>query len=207
MHEIDVTLTDYFLTIICFVFAWRLKNKTWQDDSIKEVWLLFFVSIGIASLTGGTVHGFFPDETSPGYKLLWPTTMLSIGITAACVWILAGTLWKGPQALKAWRRFALILFIIYGLIVLLVAQNFLTVIINYAPPMLFWLIMTLSKYLAQRKKELAYIALGLSISFFAAYVQQARLALHTEYLTHNATYHLLQSLGLWFIFRGAYKLS
>jgi hypothetical protein len=29
------------------------------------------------------VHGFFLDQSTFGYRILWPTTLIAIGVTAA----------------------------------------------------------------------------------------------------------------------------
>jgi len=48
--------------------------------------------------------------------------------------------------------------------------------------------------------------IGLLLTFAAAVVQQIRLGLHPTYFNHNATYHLMQAVGIWFIFVGVKHL-
>jgi len=38
--------------------------------------------IALAAAAGGTVHGFFLNESSLGYRILWPFTLVVMGITA-----------------------------------------------------------------------------------------------------------------------------
>ena len=51
------------------------------------LWLLpllyaaFYLSIAIAAVAGGTVHGFFLDESSRGHSILWPFTLIGVGLT------------------------------------------------------------------------------------------------------------------------------
>ena len=40
-----------------------------------------FLSIAVAAVTGGTVHGFFLDEGSTGYRILWSFTLIVMGTT------------------------------------------------------------------------------------------------------------------------------
>src|SRR5258706_7385959 len=80
--EPDVALTDYFLAIECFLFAFLLRG---QQTTLfpQRTWIsVCFFALGLASLFGGTVHGFFVDEGSIGYRIFWPLTMISIGFTA-----------------------------------------------------------------------------------------------------------------------------
>jgi hypothetical protein len=80
MTEPDVTLTDCSLAILCSWFAWNLWKQRTDFRHFQTLWMIFFASIATASLTGGTVHGFFLDESTFGYRLLWPATLLTIGI-------------------------------------------------------------------------------------------------------------------------------
>jgi hypothetical protein len=54
---------------------------------------------------------------------------------------------------------------------------------------------------SSRRSALSAASLGLT--FVAAAVQQARVALHPRYFDHNALYHLIQAAGLYLVFRGA----
>src|SRR2546422_6430208 len=47
---------------------------------------LFFGSAAVASLAGGTVHGFFLDVRTLGNAVLWRITLIAIGVTAASAW-------------------------------------------------------------------------------------------------------------------------
>jgi hypothetical protein len=78
-----VTLTDYGLTVLCSWFAWNHCLQKTHSYQYHALWTLFFGSIAVASLTGGTVHGFFLDQSTFGYRILWPTTLIAIGVTAA----------------------------------------------------------------------------------------------------------------------------
>ena len=78
MTEAGVTLTDYGLVCECVIFACllaRLRKTTW---SIPIWFMVFFCSIALAAFTGGTPHGFFPDISSLGYRILWPSSLLRL---------------------------------------------------------------------------------------------------------------------------------
>ena len=88
LTEPDVTLTDYSLAILCSWFAWNLWKQRTAFRHFQIFWMIFFASVAAASLAGGTVHGFFLDKSTFGHQLLWPVTLLAIGITAATAWLL-----------------------------------------------------------------------------------------------------------------------
>jgi hypothetical protein len=81
MTEPDVALTDYGLAIECALFSYLLYRRGGQQP-LRGWFVLFFASTGLAAFTGGTVHGFFLDVETKGYAILWPLTLVAIGITA-----------------------------------------------------------------------------------------------------------------------------
>ena len=86
MTEPDVTLTDYALAIECLIFAAILHRNNSRNVKLGRWFTLFFASICAASLFGGTVHGFFPEVDSLGHDILWPASLLTIGLTALAAW-------------------------------------------------------------------------------------------------------------------------
>ena len=149
------------------------------------------------------MHGFFLDETTLGYKLLWPGTLLAIGITATTAWIIAGQLISGSRQLKKWILFSSFVFFLYAGTVIFYSQSFTVVIFNYIPAMIALLAISVWRYKQTRHKAFLLVTYGILISFAAAFIQQLGISIHPTYFNHNSTYHLLQAFGLWIIFRGA----
>ena len=207
MTEPDVILTDYALMLLCSAFICNLAKRNFKTPALENLWLVFFGSIAVASLTGGTVHGFFLEESSFGFRVLWPITLLAIGITASSAWILTGLFAFGQRALTSSILFSIIIFLIYSSIVLSFSQSFAVAIFNYLPPMILLLIAAAKEYHRTRARSFVWIIVGIGISFIAAYFQQAHLAIHPQYFNHNSTYHLLQAFGLSALFYGAKGLE
>ncbi len=189
MHEPDVTLTDYGLTLLCAIFAWKLRGR-------GAAWPIFFASIALGALAGGTVHGFFPDSSTWANQILWTVTLLAIGVTTASGWVLTGLLISGDKRIRPWVIFATLTFLIYTSIVLFYSRGFEVVILNYMPAMIAF-------FCASLFRRERWISLGLAISFLAAYVQMAQVAIHAQYFNHNSTYHLVQAFGLAAVYAGA----
>ena len=203
-----MTLTDYGLTVLCSWFAWNLYLQRTPASQCRVLWPLFFGSLAVASLTGGTVHGFFLDTSTVGYRLLWPTTLLAIGVTAASAWILAGVfISKSVSSLKKWGLFAAILFLIYSTVVFFYSQRFVVVIWNYVPAMVALLVVSVREYERTRSTPFLFVTGGILVTLVAAFIQQVRLGIHHHYFNHNATYHLVQAIGLYLMFKGAKDLT
>ena len=70
MKEIDVALTDYGLTILCCVIAFTLIRTHAYDRMLNTWFSMLFLSVGLASGIGGTVHGFVHEDTLL-HSILW----------------------------------------------------------------------------------------------------------------------------------------
>jgi hypothetical protein len=162
----------------------------------------------MASFTGGTVHGFFLDKSMVGYRILWPTTLVAIGITAASAWVITGfTISNSVGKVRKWGFFAVITFLIYSTVVLFYSQRFAVVIVNYVPPMVALLVVNVAVYVRTRFAPILLVIGGILVTLVAAFIQQAGLGIHPSYFNHNSTYHLVQAFGLFLMFKGAKGLT
>ncbi len=197
MTEPDVALTDYALALECTVFAYLLQRKEHA---------LFFGSAAIASLAGGTVHGFFLDDRTLGNAVLWRITLIAIGVTAASAWAVgARVLFPGPTA----RRISIAAaaaFAAYCVVTVFITQEFRAAVVFYLPAVVFLLVALSVAYARARERGILVAVAGLGLMFIAAAVQQARFALHPRYFNHNALYHLIQAVALWLLFLGLRRL-
>lgn len=203
MTEIDVTLTDYALTLLCSWFAWRLLRTSHRLPTVGQTWTIFFASIAVAGATGGTVHGFFPDRSVGVGYTLWVMTLGAIGLTATAAWLLIAELIPRPGLKKFSRYLIATAYVAYLTIVTMVSQRFVVAIAFYVPALVALLAAFLYPYIRQRRQSDLDVVIGVILSFIAAYIQLAKLGLHPDFFNHNATYHLVQALGLWLTFRGA----
>jgi len=197
MTEPDVALTDYALALECTVFAYLLQRKEHA---------LFFASAAVASLAGGTVHGFFLDDRTLGNAVLWRITLIAIGVTAASAWAIgARVLFPGPTARRISIAAAAAL-AAYCVVTVFITQEFRAAVVFYLPAVVFLLVALSVAYARARERAILPAVAGLGLMFIAAAVQQARIALHPRYFNHNALYHLIQALALWLLFLGLRRL-
>jgi len=197
MTEPDVALTDYALALECTVFAYLLDRREHA---------LFFGSAAVASLAGGTVHGFFLDVQTLGNAVLWRITLIAIGVTAASAWAIgARVLFPAPAARRITIAAAAALGA-YCVVTLFITQQFRAAVVFYLPAVVFLLVALSVAYARARERGILVAVAGLGLMFIAAAVQQARIALHPTYFNHNALYHLIQAVALWLLFLGLRRL-
>jgi hypothetical protein len=207
LHEPAVTLTDYALAIECAVIVLLLTRRDAGDRTLLLWFIVFFASTGAASLTGGTVHGFFPDATSYGRRMLWEATLLAILVTSLAAWNIGASLFLSTRGVTIVRSLAIVQLAVMSFVVLFVRRDFFIAIIAYMPAALFLLIALVAAYRSRRLPALRWGIAGLGLTFLAAAVQRLGVTVHPYYFNHNALYHLIQGIALWMIFVGARCIS
>lgn len=196
----DVTLTDYGLMIECFLFVYLFFRKRSIRSPTRMWFIIFFSSIGLSALFGGTVHGFFLDPLSAGHLVLWPLTMIAIGIAALALWGIGAEI-QFSNKIKRWFMLGCLgIFAIYSFIVVFLMQPFWLAIADYLPAVFFLTFVFLKVHLKKPEKRVLVGICGLILMLVAAAVQYAKIAIHPVYFNHNAFYHLIQSFALFLLF-------
>ncbi len=202
MTEPDVTLTDYALAVQAAVLMLCL----WRHDGAAHVrrwWMLFFGSVSVATLLGGTVHGFFLAEDTIGHQLLWRGTLLAIGGATLAQWMIAGLLTLSARGLRWLRTAAFLQLILYSALALGVTQAFWLPVASNLPAVLLLMTAFGWRYRQTRATPLLIAMIGPMMTIGGGVLQQLQVAVHPLYLTHNALYHVLQMIGLMGYFTGA----
>src|ERR1700674_2019310 len=207
MTEPAVTLTDYTLAIEGAIFVIELSRLSARDKDLCFWFVVFFASIGAASVLGGTVHGFFLAASSPGRRILWPATLLAIVATSLAAWNIGAVLLLDQRKAALVGRLAIAQLALFSLVVLFVTSKFYIGIIAYLPSTLFLLFAFISTYRRRRNPALCWGVAGLALTLAAAAVQQLRVGIHPVYFNHNALYHVIQGAALGMIFVAARTIS
>jgi hypothetical protein len=205
MAEPDVTLTDYGLALECAFFLHLLSSRM-ASGPLRWWFLTLFGSLGLAALAGGTVHGFFHEPASTGLRILWPSTLLAVGVTALAAWAIGAHMMFPVQVARWVIITAVIGFIGYSALVLFVSQAFLIAALNYLPAVGFMFVAFSLQWRHTGERSLVLGLVGLGLTVIAAGLREARLAIHPVYFDHNALYHILQALALLLIFLSARAL-
>ncbi len=206
MAEPDVALTDYGLAIECAIFLYLLSSRM-SNSSLRWWFLVLFGSLGLAAFIGGTVHGFFPNPESAGQRILWPFTLVLIGLTALAAWAVGAHLML-PAGVALWViRAAVCEFAIYSAFVVFVSQAFLVAAFNYLPAVGFMFLALFLEWRCTRSHFLVLGLIGLGLTLLATGLREARVAIHPAYFDHNALYHVVQAFALLLIYFAARSLS
>jgi hypothetical protein len=199
--------TDYILVVLCGFFAWRLwrVGKGAAQASVCS-WAAGFACFGLASLAGGTFHGFSTLFSQAVLQELWKLTAYAIGL--ASFFLLTGTL--SACIVSSVGRFVILIpyvqLIVYVLWIATHA-DFRYVIYDYAFTNLSILALQLHASGARRAMCAPWLVGGVLVSFLAAAVQVNGIAFHHHYFNHNDLYHVIQMGGMYFFYRGALVLK
>jgi hypothetical protein len=202
-----VTLTDYGLAIECAVIVALLMRPEAGDTTLRAWFVVFFAAAAVASLFGGTVHGFFKAADSGGRAVLWPATLLAILASGLAAWFIAARLELLPRAEDIVRLVATTISIVMALLVLFVTRNFAIAIAGYLPAALFLLYSLIAVYRRHKAPAIGWGIAGLSLTLVAAAVQRLHIVIHPVYLDHNVFYHLLQGAAFGMIYIAARFVS
>ena len=184
IHEPMTLATDYLLAASALVFAAGLWRRA-------RLWSLAFVCTAVASLAGGSYHGFGPLLEPAIARALWKITLFAVG--CASFFLLSGT----SRALAAFAAIKLVVYASW----MITHDDFVWVIADYGSTLLIVAAMFVARWLRQRHPAAPWIVASIAVSVIAALVQQSGFALHRHF-NHNDLYHLIQIVALWLLYRG-----
>lgn len=200
LMEPDVALTDYGLAIECMVLAGLIYAYGAQGNALRFRFIAFFIALGVAALIGGTFHGFFGNQSPLGLTVLWPATLVAIGMAALALWSIGATLIFSERVANWVLWGALFAFGVYVLLILFSSRAFWIAIINYIPAAIFLFVALLVMYSRNGMRYLLVGVGGIVLTFIAATVQYTGISIHPRYFNHNALYHLIQAVALFLIY-------
>lgn len=212
MHEPDVVITDLVLAVECGLLAVLLLQR--PPGLLRTRFVALFVALGVAAFLGAISHGFFPHQFAPWYsadtlveELIWRGTMAAIGVAALGAWAAAvrivGVEKTTQNVLVA---VGVSMFAVYVLWIVFVSDEFRYAILYYTPASVFLWAAFILEWRRDRDRDLALGMVGMFLTFVAAGIQQAEINLHPRYFDYNALYHVVQGVGLFFIYRAAGRL-
>jgi len=199
MTQPYVALTDYGLSLECIIFLFLLAPVRFLK-AVRFWFFVFFSSVAAASLIGGTVHGFFDQPSFVEERILWPLTMVCIGVTALSAAQVAKKLLGSQVNSKLIDLFTYGAFFFYCGVVLFIDSRFFVGILGYLPAICFLGWALLRRYLDTRKKPFLLGVAGLGIILFASVIQQVNILDASQ---RNVIYHVLQAVGLFMVFSTA----
>lgn len=206
--EPDVTLTDFGLAIESGILAVLLTRKRPQPPSLSpRGWLVtFFVSTGGAALLGGIDHGFLRDPAGTGHAIVWPASLLAIGVSSLAIWSIAAEIQFAPSVARRLGYAGKLAFVSYSGVVLLVDQQFIYAVGLYLPAASALLIVLWLAYVRHQEPALLVGIASIALTFLAAGVQVGRIGVHPQLFNHNALYHAIQAVALLLFWYSAVRM-
>jgi hypothetical protein len=201
IYEPMTALTDLLLTVFTVVWALSLAKITQEiSDATLVYWSNAYWMTALSAFLGALSHGIGPNLPVKSRAVLWRLTLIAIGWTA--FFMLMGTFQNILSAdSMRWLRWIPIILIIFYHIALFKRDEFSTAILFYAPVMVIVLIAYSYAYLYLAIASALNVAIGMIISFIAAFIQFKKFGLH-KHFNHNDIFHVVQLVGLYFIYLG-----
>lgn len=200
MTEPAVTLTDYGLTLLCAALAWLARSHVRAD---LRPWAMgLFGGSGAAALFGGTVHGFFGDAATLGYRILWPATILTVGATGLAAWGLGARIDGQPASTRWITRIAGLAYVGYVAVVLAGWQAFAVAVAFYLPAVIYLTVRFAQAYRRRPTPSRRRALVGFGLTFAAAAIQQLQIPVHPVWFDHNALYHVVQAAAFILLYQG-----
>jgi hypothetical protein len=203
MNHPSNLVTDYLLFGQATIFGWSMRKEFLKSRNATHFcWSIAFFFLGLASLAGGTFHGFEDILDSRVAAALWKITIYSVG--AVSLFLLIGNAYasvglKGRKIFQAIGGVKSLLFAFW----MIFHNEFVFVIVEYASAMI--LVMGLLLQNSNRSAGRLIIA-GILVSFLGAGLQQTGVVIH-EYFNANDIYHLIQLGANVLLWKGALQLS
>lgn len=195
-------LTDVLLAAAALIGGVRICGAS--DTPVHFYFALSFFLIALGALAGATIHAIRHTSRVSWVPLLWRITGIAIGTSVTAT--LAATFYHILPADYAdtLRWTVLGLSLIYAAYILR-DYRFRNVIVFYSTLMAFILGAMALSYVSTGSPGAKLIVVGILISFGAAAVQRSGFKL-ARHFNHNDIYHLIQLVGLYFVYKGALLL-
>jgi hypothetical protein len=200
LHEPTTTITDFILGIEALAFGLILVVGRAAFPSLPY-WIAAMILLGIAAILGGIAHGL---AYQPLFLAVYPTLSALIA-TLSIATIIDGF---GIEIAARWRWPVIGLAILFILVALRFPRQFQIFAVFEGIVMLGVLAVYLWLAAAHALIGSGYIAAGIGITLLAAvlYMNKVGFTLIWHF-NHNDVYHLIQMVGVLFLFLGLFVRS
>ena len=197
-------ITNFILASEAFFFSGLFVARPKNRYSAAWFWQFALLTLATSALLGGIDHGFFESFGQITIrKVIEHTNWFLIGVLTLLVFITTVQQFFTPVWRKAGFIAAGIQFAVYTALILTV-DNFLVVMLNYAPVMLLLLA---CNSLGLKKGTGAWaMSLGIVVSFAASGIQAVKIDQFAP-IDHNGLYHIGMMAAMPFFYWGGSHLN
>lgn len=190
-------ITNWVVAIACFIFGHRLFYDERADIS-QKFWALFFLFIGLASVTGGTAHGFI---NYVGHKFHHAAWLLS-GISIFCAQLAVLPLIQRVKVRSFVRIFSYTQLMVMSASVLMF-QHFSSVLIDSVVGLIGVVIpVSFANYAKYKDKRSALIVAGVLTNLFPAIIHLLKISIN-EWFNFNDISHVVMVGCFYIMYKGA----
>lgn len=198
--------TNILLALLAIYCGLRISELYWQKFHLFHFHLSWtFYTLAAGALLGAIAHGFSPNFPPILKMLVWKATVLSAGLTAMFFVLTSLAAVMSFESYTLLRWIPILGLIIYAVIIWRDSQ-FIQAMKFTVPAMIFVLAAMIYIFGTTKDAGAGNIILGLLITSVGAVLWAVRFSPHSHF-NHNDIYHLVQMVGLWFIYRGGLAIK
>jgi hypothetical protein len=203
MNALAITaITNFILASEVLFLSGMMVRTPKSQFSAAWFWAGTMFLLGLGALIGGIDHGFFEIPNLPRYgiqKLNW----FVLGVMTFFLLMTTAKQFFSVRAQPIFLAVAIIQLIVYSILILF-NDNFLVVILNYAPVMILLLIMN---FLGLKSGAGSWLTIaGILILFAASAIQSIGIDTFSP-LDRNGLYHVVSMVGVVFLYLGGQTMS
>ena len=205
IDEPIVTLTDLLVSVLCFVFAYKL-HRSKGKHRVFQYFKIYFLVMGIATALGGLIGHAFMYHFSFYWKLPgWITSMISIMFVERAA-IEHTRIRLSTRMVKAFRIVNIIEFIIF-LTLTISTLNFFFVEFHSGYGLMF-VVLSLEGYLFMKTKNEAskFMLIGVAFAAIAALFFMTETSIH-QWFNYLSISHVLMAVAAYFFYLGALRID
>lgn len=205
IDEPIVTFTDLLVSVLCFVFAYKLHKKQLREKVITY-FTLYFLIMGIATAFGGLIGHAFLYHFNFYWKLPgWITSMFSIMFVERAA-IEHTRIKLSKKIVKILGILNIVEFLTF-LTLTIVTLNFFYVEFHSGYGLMF-VVLSLEGflYVKTRNKASKFILIGVAFAALAALIFMNKVSLH-QWFNYLSVSHVLMATAAWFFYLGASKIN
>lgn len=205
IDEPIVTLTDLLVSVLCFIFFYRL-HRSGNDTRATSFFKYYFLTMGLATLFGGVFGHAFLYALSIPWKLPgWITSMFSIMLIERAAIEHTQILFK-PKLIRTLRVINIMELSTFMILTLYFLDfKFVEFHSGYG---LMFVVLSLEGYLFLKTKNPASrsILIGIGLAAVAALFFMNEWIIH-PWFNHISMSHTLMAIAAFFFYAGATKID
>ena len=205
IDEPIVTLTDLLVSVLCFIFAFKLHRYKGKDR-VFLYFKVYFVVMGIATALGGIIGHAFMYHFSFYWKLPgWIMSMISIMFVERAA-IEHTRIKLNPKLVRAFGIVNIMEFIVF-LTLTITTLDFFFVEFHSGYGLMF-VVLSLEGYLFINTKNESskFMLIGVAFAALAAMFFMNEISLH-QWFNYLSISHILMAVAAWFFYLGATKID